>query len=107
MLTFFALLCFAGVACAPTSGPGRSDARSQPAPDLDAARTIVFATRNEPVYVSKRGLQSTAPGSTGPLLFDAGLTNTAGQGTPTELQLAEAFPELNTESWTVQPDGRM
>ncbi|MPZ13848.1 MAG: hypothetical protein GEU73_05400 [Chloroflexi bacterium] len=96
-------------ACAPVGGGvgPRGDAPAQAPPNPDENRTLVFATRHEPVYIAKRGLQSTAPGSTGPALFDAGLTQTAGQGTPTELQLAEAFPELNTDTWKVLPDGKM
>ena len=102
-----ALLSLLVAACSPGPSATRSDAQAPAAANPDESRTLVFATRHEPVYISKRGLQSTAPGSTGPVLFDAGLTQTAGQGTPTELQLAEAYPQLGTESWTVLPDGRM
>src|SRR5688572_9923805 len=94
-------------ACAPGQGVGRPDSAAAVPANADENRTLVFATRHEPVYISKRGLQSTAPGSTAPALFDAGLTQTAGQGTPSELQLAEAFPQLGTDSWIVHPDGRM
>jgi peptide/nickel transport system substrate-binding protein len=94
-------------ACSPGPSALRSENQEPTVTSQDDNRTLVFATRNEPVYISKRGLQSTAPGSTGPALFDAGLAQSAGQGMPTELQLAEAYPQLGTESWTVQADGRM
>lgn len=104
VLSFLAVLA---TACGPGGAGVAPQGQAPVAANPDENRTLVFATRHEPVYISKRGLQSTAPGTTGPLLFDAGLTHTAGQGTPTELQLAEAFPQLGSDSWKAHPDGRM
>src|SRR4030095_13187531 len=106
MLSWLAMLMLGcGTGGAPLAPQGPAPALS--AGNQDDNRTLVFATRYEPVYISTRGFKSTAPGSTGPVIFDAGLTQTAGQGTPTELQLAEAFPELNTDTWKVSADGKM
>ncbi|MEA2642643.1 MAG: peptide/nickel transport system substrate-binding protein [Chloroflexota bacterium] len=104
---FLTALALLASACGPAAPSVAPQSQAPAATSPDDTRTLVFATRNEPVYISKRGLQSTAPGSTGPVLFDAGLTMTAGQGTPTELQLAEAFPQLDTDTWKVLPEGRM
>jgi ABC-type transport system substrate-binding protein len=108
LLPFLALFSILIAACSPASSSTRPTGdTSARAGNPDQNKTLVFATRHEPVYISKRGLQSTAPGSTGPTVFDAGLAMSAGQGMPTELQLAEAYPALNTDTWKVMPDGKM
>src|SRR5687768_13587546 len=79
VLSVLALFSILITACSPASSATRpaGDTGAQ-AGNADANRTLVFATRHEPVYIAKRGLQSTAPGSTGPTVFDAGLAMSAG-----------------------------
>lgn len=93
-------------ACAPgtpTTGGGPEGAAGAPR----AARTLVLVLRQEPVF-----LAGTAPTAgnittgTQRRLFNAGLLYQDGQGA-TRPYLAEAQPQLNTDSWRVFPDGRM
>ena len=91
-------------ACGPGTSALRPASEPSPAGDVSESRTVVIATNAEPVFLARRGLERIGGA---PTLFDAGLTQSAGQGTPTELELAEGFPQLNTDSWKVLTDGKM
>jgi len=76
-----------------------SPARQQP------TRTLVIADRHEPIDLAPKILALGGANRT-KRLFNASLAliDSKGQVRP---YLAEALPELNTESWRVQPDGSM
>jgi len=59
--SMLACVCVLAAACAPSRVSVGTEPTVPAAANPDENRTIVFATRNEPVYISKRGLQSTAP----------------------------------------------
>jgi peptide/nickel transport system substrate-binding protein len=94
------------VSCGPAQGqvPGSQAPRSsdeQPRP----SRTLVVAHRYEPAYLAPKVL-----GSNGPLtttrLFNAALALFDDRGLPRPY-LADALPQLHTDTWRVFPDGRM
>ena len=91
------------LSCAPAQNPPSVE---QPDPPRQReSRTLIVAHRYEPSYLAPKVL-----GSNGPLtttrLFNAALVQFDNIGTPRPY-LAEALPQLNTESWRVFPDGRM
>ncbi len=99
------------IACAPPARP-TSSARenvpnsSQP-PAQRISRTLVMAGRSETPSVASRplrifGLTSTTVSR----LFNAGLALRDGEGN-WHPYMAESLPQLNSESWTVAPDGTM
>ena len=89
------------VSCGPAPGqaPGTS------AEQLRPSRTLVVAHRYEPGVLAPKVL-----GSNGPLtttrLFNAALAVFDDKGLPRPY-LAEALPQLDTDTWRVFPDGRM
>lgn len=90
-------------ACGPSSVATNARSDGAAGANPSANRTLVYVADREPVHLAPRGLHG--HGGTG--FFGAGLTMTADQGLATELELAEAFPQLGTDSWRVLPDGRM
>ncbi len=90
---------------APASG-GSSQAPAQPAAQR-ISRTLVMAGRSETPSVASRplrifGLTSTTVSR----LFNAGLALRTGEGN-WRPYMAEDLPQLNTETWKVNPDGTM
>lgn len=101
------LLCIiAAGACAPAAPSVPRDGGVQPAP-TQPSRTLILALRTEPTYLGGVALEPIGIG-TGTLkrLFNAGLALLDGESRP-QPYLAEALPQLNTDSWRVFPDGRM
>jgi len=104
------LLCTVAlvVACAPP--PGGGGQRAQTEEELAAAqasKVLTIIGRNQPVNLALPGLRATGAstsGSTGP--FNAALDTADGRESNVP-QLAEALPQLNTDTWKVLPDGRM
>src|SRR3954471_12836970 len=96
------------VACAQAGPRPSSSGQTQgqsPAPAIN--RTLVMAGRAETPSVASRplrvfGLTSTTVSR----LFNAGLALRDGEGN-FQPYLAEALPQLNTDSWKLFPDGRM
>jgi peptide/nickel transport system substrate-binding protein len=87
-------------ACAPSSAP-------QSAPAERPGQTIIFATRTEPSTIASKPLnQAGSRTATVVGLFNATLLRRDERGT-SHPYLAEAVPQLNTESWRVFPDGTM
>ena len=92
-------------ACGPAgSGGGANDAAPQaPAP----SRTLLFAIRVEPESLSFKGAhQGQTTLTTVRSLFNANLALVDDTGT-WQPALAEALPQLNTDAWSLMPDGRM
>jgi peptide/nickel transport system substrate-binding protein len=118
LLTFLAV--FATLACgAPTSGPASSgpsnpssgtgaDNRSSTEPAVNrSSRTLIMAGRSEIPSLQSKPIRSFGLTSgTTVRLFNAGLALRDAQGNY-HPYLAEALPQLNTDSWQVFPDGRM
>ncbi len=91
------------VSCGPGQGPGQSPGASS---DQSAQnRTLVVGHRIEPSNLAPKVL-----GTNGPLrnsrFFNAALSLIDDKGLARPY-LAEALPQLNTDSWRVFPDGRM
>jgi len=94
------------VGCAPAAAPGASSAPSpsQPAPP---ARPLSILVGREPLSLSLKALgQASSTIQSTRRLFNASLTLIDANGAP-HPYLAEALPQLNTESWRVTPEGRM
>src|SRR6266511_2209708 len=104
------LLCALALlsACAPT--PAAVDRRAQSEDELrtaQASKTLTIIGRNQPVNLAVPGLRATGAGvsgSVGP--FNAAL-DTQDARENNVPQLAEALPQLNTDTWRLLPDGRM
>ncbi len=70
-------------------------------------RTLVVASRNEPPTLASKPLRFVAaPRGIGVALFNGMLDYLDDKGVA-QPYLAEALPQLNTDSWQVFPDGRM
>ncbi len=99
------LLAVLTVACsaAPTQ---RQSADVSPNPPR-AERTLMAAIRTEPFSVAPRELEGGGVGLDFTIrAFNAGLELVDDKGGVSPY-LAEALPQLNTDSWRVFPDGRM
>lgn len=92
-----------GMGCAPSTAPV-ADAPARSAP----SRTLVTVTRLEPASLSLKEIPVVQGAGDGPARapFNAGLAIVDGSSR-IQPYLAAALPELNTDSWTVFPDGRM
>ncbi len=107
--SLIALFSIVAGACGPGSDAGRTQGAATGAPGLDDTRTLVIAMRTEPKVFLNAALNPSHVGNTPDApwqLFHAALTMGDERGTP-QLQLAEEFPQLGTDSWKVFPDGRM
>src|SRR5438093_315735 len=90
--------------CAPSSGPGASTPAGQRAAP---ARPLSILVGREPLSLSLKALgQALSTIASTRRLFNATLTLIDAGGTP-HPYLAEALPQLNTDSWRVAPDGHM
>ena len=88
------------VSCAPVQGPIPGSLAEQPT----QSRTLVVAHRHDPPSLAPKVAASNTANTT--RLFNAALTLFDAQGAPRPY-LAEALPQLNTDTWRVFPDGRM
>ncbi|HZT05390.1 MAG TPA: ABC transporter substrate-binding protein [Chloroflexota bacterium] len=99
------LLITAACATAPSTrepaAPAGASAPSEP------GRTLVAAVRVEPLTLAERSLREQGVAVyLSSRMFNADLAILDDTGTPRPY-LVEAFPQLNTDSWQVFPDGRM
>lgn len=94
-------------ACSPAP-PGSGDQRGGAANrEIAPSRTLVLAARVEMPSIAARPLRSSGlTSSTVTRLFNAGLAIQDERAIP-HAYLAEALPELNTDSWRLFPDARM
>ncbi|MPZ12879.1 MAG: hypothetical protein GEU73_00365 [Chloroflexi bacterium] len=90
-------------ACTPTSGPREQAA--EPVQQQSASRALVMAVNTEVKTLAAKMLGPTNPERT-TRIFNAGLSLVDAQGV-VRPYMAEALPQLNSDSWRVFPDGRM
>jgi len=102
-----AILLAACAPAAPSTVP-RSESSGAPPAAPEPSRKLVVMIRVEPATLAPRGLQRAGGVTTAMLLrlFNAGLAINDDRGQP-NAYLAEALPQLETDTWRVLPDGRM
>lgn len=106
---WLALLALSVTACVPSRASGSSTgAGGSKASPASSDRTLSAAIRVEPDSLATRPVLSGtfASFALARRLFNAELTLTDQRGLPRPY-LAEALPQLNTDTWRVFPDGRM
>jgi peptide/nickel transport system substrate-binding protein len=102
----FLLLAILLTGCATPRADGGTDQGSSQS-DTQPGRTLVLVMRAEPGSLAGTVLISTGIGTGGQRrIFNAALTQGDGELKPRPY-LAEALPQLNSDSWQVFPDGRM
>jgi peptide/nickel transport system substrate-binding protein len=102
------LMVVAVVGCAPgrpptESGTGGGTAPSAPTPP----KTLVIAQRGEPPTLAARSLVTQGSGLLIPDRFFNATLDVWDMNQVAHPQLAEALPELNSDTWRLFPDGRM
>ncbi len=104
LLVFAVLACSSPSSTRPTARSSDGSAAAKPAAP---SRTLVLATRAEPDSLAEKPLARVAGGGESeiPRMFNAGLA-IDDQGLA-RAYLAEALPQLNTDTWRVLPDGTM
>ena len=96
-------------ACAPATGPtSRGPAPGQPeSAPRGSQRTLTIALRGEPPSLAAKPLVAYTNALRPPLnLFNAELDFTDEREVPFAY-LAQAIPQVNTDTWRLLPDGRM
>src|SRR4051794_39779195 len=101
VVALVALLALVG--CGQTSISSAPSGASQPARTVPM-RTLVIVDRHEPIDLAPKMLSQGGSGRV-KRLFNAALALIDDRGTARPY-LAEALPQLNTDSWKVSPDGR-
>lgn len=102
------ILCYSAILAAtvlPACAPAAGRAPTAPAGDARPPRTLTVIDRAEPpalIGIATGG----ASGSSASRFFSAGLSFTDVQGLE-HPYLAEALPQLDTDTWRIFPDGRM
>src|SRR5437868_3065773 len=93
------------MACGQTAAPARSGQPSGAAPAaVSQDRTVTMAVRYEPPSLVPKAGSGLTGGAVRP--FNAALFFVDGDG-KTQPYLTAAVPQLNSDTWRVQPDGRM
>lgn len=103
---FFSLACLLFVvACAPGAPAPQSGNQSSAAPRI--SRTLVIMSGAElPSFAAKPLRTLPNPRAAGEIVLNANLSYIDERGLPLPF-LAQALPQLGTDSWQVFPDGRM
>jgi len=106
--TLLILAATLSAACAPPTAPRTAEpsAPGQPAPPVVPNRALVVLARGEPPSFALRAFTQAGGNSNSYTVLNASLDEVDEGGTPHPL-LAEALPQVNTDSWRVFPDGRM
>ncbi len=105
-LALLTLLAAALSACAPAA-PSGQPGRAAPSPESRPSRALNSVMKVEPQSLAAKPLRNTGTSvAHGVRLFNAGLAIEDSRERP-HPYLADALPELNTDSWRVFPDGRM
>src|SRR5438477_6437887 len=100
------VLGLAVAACAPAaapSAPGNPAAVAQPAAPQP---TIVLVSRGDPASLATKAFATNAGSFTLTRIFNAALSF-KDEHEAANPYLAQSLPQLNTDSWTVTPDGHM
>src|SRR5205823_5060325 len=94
-------------ACAPSSQRPETGQLAAAPEARQPSRTLVMAVRYEPASLASKPLRESGSGvSSTTRLFNAELDLEDGHGS-IRPYLAEALPQLNSDTWRVFPDGRM
>jgi peptide/nickel transport system substrate-binding protein len=105
-LILVALVVWSAAACAPAAPSSGGQPSGQQAASTPS-RTLVMIARGEPINLGAVRMVSAGPaGRELSKLFFATLDFADERGIP-QPYLAEALPQLNTDTWRVFPDGRM
>ncbi len=106
LLSLAVVMMVAG--CAPATGPAQTGSGAEPAPRPAAAqKTLVIAQRGEPPTLAARSLVTQGSSLLIPDRFFNATLDVWDMHQVPHPQLAEALPELNTDTWRLFPDGRM
>ena len=92
--------------CAPTTGPAQRGSDSAPSTTAPQ-KTLVIAQRGEPPTLAARSLVTQGSGLLIPDRFFNATLDVWDMNQVSHPQLAEALPQLNTDTWRLFPDGRM
>lgn len=93
-------------ACAPPSGSFTTSTSDDARPT--GPRTLRVAAQVEPLYLASRALRTSGNSESMTLnSFNAGLAYEDNRSETYHPQLAEAMPQLNTDTWRVNADGTM
>src|SRR5438094_4205357 len=108
LILFPLVLAWLAAACTPATPRGGAGGSASQAEPSRPARPLVTALRVEPKTIAARGLaQNTGVALYLPKkMFNADLALLDDQGNPRPY-LAEALPQLDTDTWKVFPDGTM
>jgi peptide/nickel transport system substrate-binding protein len=94
-------------ACAPARPAGTGSGATSAGQSSQPSRALAMAVRYEPLSLASKPLRDTGSGvSSTTRLFNAELDLQDGKAVARPY-LAEALPQLNTDTWRVTPDGRM
>jgi len=94
------------VGCAPGTAPSQSTGETRPS-TAALQKTLVVAQRGEPPTLVARALVTQGSGLLIPDRFFNATLDVFDMKSNPQPQLAEALPELNTDTWRLLPDGRM
>jgi len=103
-LVLVTLLLF--TACGSPPPARQSGTSAEGAPAAQSTRVLNMVVRTEGVTAAAKGLQTIGVRGAPITMFNAGLAILDTEGVP-NAYLAEALPQVNTDSWQVFPDGRM
>lgn len=101
------VLAVISAACAPAVGGRDVGVAGQPEGRPDASRTLVVAIRGEPASVAAKAIVTTGITSTITRRFFNASLGIADERDLPRPYLAEALPQLDTDTWRVFADGRM
>jgi ABC-type transport system substrate-binding protein len=94
------------VSCAPSQSGGQAPRGPAVASEAQPTRVLNIVVRTEGGTAAAKGLQTIGVRGAPVTMFNAGLAILDLQNTP-QAYLAEALPQLGTDTWRVEPDGRM
>ena len=94
------------VGCAPATAPAQMGSGAAPSASAPQ-KTLVIAQRGEPPTLAARSLVTQGSGLLIPDRFFNATLDVWDMNQVSHPQLAEALPELNSDTWRLFPDGRM